>query len=254
MKTFIVPYNKGSKSAKELAQGLGIKRIKQKNSKFKGTANKTVINWGSSAPTADFGDAVVINRPHNVGLATNKLRTMQVLEDHNVSTPPYTTSKAEAELWLLGGAKVFCRTKLQGHSGEGIVIAETHNELVPAPLYTNWIRIGQEYRVHVFRGEVLDVQRKARKKDVPDDDVNWKIRNLKGGFIFARDDVNPPEDVLKQAIDAVNALGLDFGAVDIITNKFDMDNDVKGYVLEVNTACGLMGTTLEKYINKFGEL
>ena len=250
MKTFLYPYKSGSQSAKDLALGLGIKRIKNKNSKFRGTANKTVINWGSSTPTVDFGNAIIINKPKAVGLAANKLKTMGFLALSGVSTPDYSPHKEQALQWLEQGHKVFCRTKLSGHSGEGIVIAETINELVDAPLYTKWVRIGQEYRVHVFRGEVLDVQRKARKHDVPDEGVNWKVRNLAGGFIFARADVNPPEDVLKQAVDAVEALGLDFGAVDIITGK----NNNNAYVLEVNTACGLMGTTLEKYIEAFGEL
>ena len=250
MKTFLYPYKSGSQSAKDLALGLGIKRIKNKNSKFRGTANKTVINWGSSTPTVDFGKAIIINKPSAVALAANKLKTFQCLIENNVEVPPFCEDKAWAELTLVAGNKVFCRTKLSGHSGEGIVVAETVNELVDAPLYTKWVRIGQEYRVHVFRGEVLDVQRKARKHDVPDEDVNWKVRNLAGGFIFARADVNPPEDVLKQAVDAVEALGLDFGAVDIITGK----RDNIAYVLEVNTACGLMGTTLEKYIEAFGEL
>jgi len=250
MKTFLYPYKSGSQSAKDLALGLGIKRIKCKGSKFKGGANKTVINWGSSNPTVDFGNAIIINKPYNIGLASNKLLSFKHMQEFGVSVPEYTQRKEQAVEWLAEGHKVFCRTKLSGHSGEGIVVAETINELVDAPLYTKWIRIGQEYRVHVFRGEVLDVQRKARKHDVPDEDVNWKVRNLAGGFIFARADVNPPEDVLKQAVDAVEALGLDFGAVDIITGK----NNNNAYVLEVNTACGLMGTTLEKYIEAFKEL
>ena len=47
----------------------------------------------------------------------------------------------------------------------------------------------------------------------------------------------------KLAVDCVNHIGLDFGAVDIIYNNRD---DVC-YLLEVNTAPGLQGTTLEKY-------
>ena len=250
MKTFLYPYKGGSKSAKELAQGLGIKRIKCKGSKFVGTANKTVINWGSSNPQVNLGNAIIINKPVNVGLASNKLHTMRKLADCQVSIPEYYTDKFLAEAVIVNGGKVFCRTKLTGHSGEGIVVAETVNELVDAPLYTKWIRIGQEYRVHVFRGEVLDYQRKARKHDVPDEEVNWKVRNLAGGFIFARGDVVLGDDVKEQALKAIEALGLDFGAVDIITGK----RDGKAYVLEVNTACGLMGTTLEKYIKAFGEL
>ncbi|MNY63636.1 hypothetical protein D3C86_2006230 [compost metagenome] len=46
---------------------------------------------------------------------------------------------------------------------------------------------------------------------------------------------------------AVNAIGLTFGAVDVIWNEYRH----QAYVLEVNTAPGLTGTTLEKYAEAF---
>ncbi|MNJ09659.1 hypothetical protein D3C77_38070 [compost metagenome] len=107
----------------------------------------------------------------------------------------------------------------------------------------------EEYRIHVFNGEVVDVQRKARKKDVPDDQVNWKVRNLANGFIFARGEEalgNVPQDVLDQAVKAVAALGLDFGAADVVYN----DKQGKAYCLEVNTAPGLSGSTLDGYVKQ----
>jgi hypothetical protein len=94
---------------------------------------------------------------------------------------------------------------------------------------------------------VFDVQRKARTRDVPDDEVNWKIRNTAGGFIFAREGVTPSNvhpDVLYQAQRAIAVIpGLDFGAVDVIWNR----SRGGAYVLEINTAPGLEGTTLTRY-------
>src|SRR3546814_6628533 len=59
----------------------------------------------------------------------------------------------------------------------------------------------QEYRVHVLNGKVVDVQRKARVKDFPDDKVNWKIRNHDNGFIYARDEklAEVPKKVLSRS-------------------------------------------------------
>ena len=249
-KLFLYPYKGGSKSAKGLAEALGGRRIKLKGSKFN-PRNKTIINWGSSALPQDYIDkaARVINHPMAIKRASNKLQAFQALEG-NVPLPEWTTSREEAAQWLLNGASaVFCRTKLTGNSGQGIVLASNTDELVDAPLYTKWCRIDQEYRIHVFNGEVLDMQRKARKRDVPDDKVNWKIRNHDNGFIFARGDCNPPQEVIRESVKAVNTLGLDFGAVDVIFTK---TGEVK--ILEINTACGLTGTTLENYTNKFKEL
>src|SRR3546814_3947261 len=106
----------------------------------------------------------------------------------------------------------------------------------------------QEYRVHVLNGKVVDVQRKARVKDFPDDKVNWKIRNHDNGFIYARDEklAEVPKKVLSDSIKAVGVCGLDFGAVDVIYNEAKGI----GFVLEINTAPGLTGTTLEGYTKR----
>jgi len=248
VKTFIYPYKKGSKSAKALAQALGIKQIKREGSKFK-PAGKRVINWGCSRLPANIeGNAVVLNDSLCVETAANKFLTLCCLKDAKIPAPVFYTQKDNAQLHmeLDHKSKIFCRTTLTGNSGAGIVIASTVDELVPAPLYTVWERIANEYRIHVFNGKVIDRQRKARSRDVPDDQVNWKVRNLAGGFIFARGDCQPEDGIEDAAVRAVAALGLDFGAVDVVWTKAG-----RVMVLEVNTACGLMGTTLEKYVEAF---
>jgi hypothetical protein len=100
----------------------------------------------------------------------------------------------------------------------------------------------------VLNGEVVDIQRKARYRSVPNEQVNWLVRNHDNGFIYARNEgVEPPHQVLEQAVLAVKAIGLDFGAVDIIYNEY---NEV-AIVLEINTAPGLTGSTLTGYAERF---
>ena len=101
----------------------------------------------------------------------------------------------------------------------------------------------------MFRGNVFFAQRKARKLDVPDDEVNWQVRNLAGGFIYANQAIEAPQAACHNAVAAVTALELDFGAVDVVVTATG-----KCYVLEVNTACGLAGTTLDKYVEVFRNL
>lgn len=167
-----------------------------------------------------------------------------------VRTPEFTTSREEAFRWLVKGHTVVERHVLNGNSGAGIRLVEPNGEeeLTKAPLYVKYVPKKQEYRIHVCGGEAVDIQRKARRKDVADEDINWKIRNHDNGFIFARneDGVVPP-DVIVQAVNSVKLLGLDFGAVDVIFN----DKEQQAYVLEVNTAPGLSGSTLEGYVSRF---
>lgn len=165
-------------------------------------------------------------------------------------TPDYTTKIGEANVWLAHGHIVVERHVLNGHSGEGIRLVDPAqgDDLQHAPLYVKYVAKKQEYRIHVCGGVAVDIQRKARRKDVADEDINWRIRNHSNGFIFARneDGVVPP-DVITQAVRAVNSLGLAFGAVDVIFN----DKLQQAFVLEVNTAPGLSGATLDGYVSRF---
>lgn len=245
---FIYPYNPASESAKALKDGLGAKFIKHENSKFKGKADKVVINWGSSKLPDEAFKCVVLNNTKIVAAAIDKLAFFQINKD---IAPPFTTDIEEAKAWLKKGLTVVVRNKVKGHGGEGIEIVSNLEELKPAPLYTRYIPKKEEYRLHVFRGEVFFVQRKARVKEVADEKVNWQVRNMAGGFIFANQGVDVCEEARQMAVDCVKNLGLDFGAVDLIFNE----RSNRYYALEVNTAPGLCGTTLTKYVeqfNKFG--
>lgn len=249
---FIYPYKTGSASAKVLAEAIGAKLIRHKNSKFLGTEEKTVINWGASTLPDNVTGARVINSPEAVGKASDKLMCLDNLYyGGDVAIPSYTTDYDAAVHWIEGGHTVVCREKLNGHSGEGIVIATEVEQLVNAPLYTKYIPKKSEYRVHVFDGRVIDVRRKARRMDVPDDQINWKVRSYANGFVFAKGEAlgEVPRSVTYNAIQAVEALGLVFGAVDVIFN----DKQKQAYVLEVNTAPGLEGSTVDSYANAIAE-
>lgn len=250
----VFPYKNGSKSVAELKRaGVGIE-IKREESKFKGAAHKRVVNWGSSVLPETVAKCKVLNKPEAVALAGNKLSFFNAMTatGNEALTVPWTTSPDVAIKWALEDKEVVARTKLTGHSGEGIELLNRTTPLVRAPLYTQYVPKKQEYRVHVVNGKVIDIQRKARKHDVPNERVNWKIRNMDGGFIYARDfqPEDLPQEIKDYAIRSVAACGLDFGAVDIIFN----DKQKRAYVLEVNTAPGLQGTTLEAYVRAFKEM
>lgn len=244
MRLFLLPYKPASSSAKALATAMGIKRSSL-NRSTPNALQRTIINWGHSGHELSryvlSNTARVYNPPAKVAVAINKLTCLQALSEAGVRVPPFTTDIAIARQWTDEGKEVVERRLLRGSGGEGITIRNSASAISRAPLYTQYTKKKYEYRVHVINGQVADIQRKARRVDATV--CNWKIRNLESGFIFMRKGVTVPKDVVDQALLAMQAIDLDFGAVDVIYNA----HEAQAYVLEINTACGLEGTTLEMY-------
>lgn len=252
MRFRVFPYKRGSMSARSLARELNCLRV---GHTYDARRRDIIINWGNSnAYSIVFNDSD-LNKPSAISIAANKLKTFKTLSNNGfIDIPEWCTSRYEADQMLyrisnwgenLDKASIYCRTKLTGHSGSGIVIAKTTLELVDAPLYTANVNHKHEYRVHVFKGEAIDVQQKKRRRDYTGSSTG--IRNHSNGWVYCRTDVVPPTDLVTKSIEAVNLLGLDFAAVDV--GYREIDNKV--FVFEINTAPGLVGTTLTNYANAF---
>lgn len=248
---FIYPYNQHSASAK----ALGFRRIKRENSRYRPRDTDVIINWGSTSVPDSFQHAgEVFNEPALVAQARNKALCFEALSAESaVSIVPFTTDRQEAKRWLEAGERVFARTTLTGHSGAGIIdLYERDVEPPEAPLYTKYIKKRYEFRVHVcdwftFRPDgILATQKVARPGLEP---ANWRIRNHSNGFIFQEPNVPGAvmDAVTTEAYAAIEELKLHFGAVDVIWN----DHQKRAYVLEVNTAPGLTGRTVDFYRNAF---
>jgi glutathione synthase/RimK-type ligase-like ATP-grasp enzyme len=234
-------YKNGSASGRELAEKLNVE--------FRNVGSVTpyrCINWGSGTnrlvqrlPTK------WLNNRSAVETASNKKQALMYMQAEGVTVPEFTTSKDEAKRWAREGT-VFCRTLLRANQGRGIVVAKTSRQVVDAQLYTKGVENDREYRVHVFSGEVIGASRKIEHPDYEEHDTD--VRNHDRGWMFSLCDTGRVHDSIKsEALLAVQSLGLDFGAVDLIWNR---ETGV-ATVLEVNTAPGIEGTILEAYIQKF---
>ena len=238
----------GSKGAKVLAQKLSIKRVFP-DRKYRHKPSHMVVNWGSSLiPTWKNDNNLILNSPVNILKAVNKISTFTILKENGVPTPMWTTDFDEAKDMLAEGKTVVCRETVTGTCGVGITIVSPEDfdrdGLPMVKLYTEFIPKAREYRVHVFCGEVIFLQQKKRRR-VEGDSPDGKIKNSSNWWVFCHGDVTEPtcgvEKLYAESIKAISSLGLDFGAVDIMVKRDNV------YILEVNTACGLEGTTIEKY-------
>ncbi|MGL4249279.1 MAG: ATP-grasp domain-containing protein, partial [Aeromonas sp.] len=227
--------------------------IRPQGSRFRLRPTDWVLNWGSSAALpnnlATVTEQRLINSPAAVSLSTNKIRCLETLQAAGVPTVEFTTDRQTAQGWFVDGQIVYARTVLQGHSGEGIVVCArdtvgAENSLIQAPLYTKGITgPRREFRVHVFGGVITNVQLKRRRNGYQEmANYSETIRNFHTGWVYAASSVFPNPASLQAALNAVSALGLTFGAVDVITNQEN------AWVLEVNTAPGMEGSNATAFV------
>lgn len=265
------PYKLGSESVRLLteelrARGRKVLRVR-KDWKHEPRLTDFIVNWGCSADNNMWPEWEVLpmlgtlplliskglNNYNTVGTARNKLSTFNALKEAGVSVPEYTIDKTDGFLALFDKGHVIGRQSLTGSQGRDILIfdADKRQELDPenldeainaCVLFTGYIKKKAEYRIHVFNEQVIFCQQK-KKKAGWEGERDTRIRNLANGYVFCHENIVVPETVKEQGRLAVKALGLDFGAADVIWN----DKQQKAYVLEVNTAPGLEGSTVKVY-------
>jgi glutathione synthase/RimK-type ligase-like ATP-grasp enzyme len=239
----VYPYKMGSKSARKLARALGALRVRE-NSPL--NHRHLVINWGNSA--VPNWNSRMLNNPRAVANAINKIDCFNELNNAEVDCLRFTTDRDEAQDWLDRGRRVIVRRLITAHSGEGIEMLNPGDRAPSARLYTKYRPKRHEYRVFVLNGRIIDYSIKRRRADwelLPN--FNKYIRNYVNGWVFCRDNLTLPARARELAINAIRALNLDFGAVEIGETR-------RGncFVIEINTAPSLEGeTTSYRIINAF---
>lgn len=222
------------------------------------------INFGGGAlPVSKLPEgAVVLNPPAAIANSANKLRTFELLQKANVQSVRWTASRLEAEKWFGKGHKVLSRLSLSSSGGRGIHVAREPSELREAPLYTRYFPKTHEFRVHVVGGVAVDLVEKKIRNDLKEDKDNRVIRNHRNGWVFAHGGIslgnNADLDAIRRlGVDAIRAVGLDFGAADILAILGDGNpRRLKiAVVCEVNAAPGIENTQTEQaYVRALNKL
>lgn len=246
MKVRFEPYKLQSKGCRAIATHLGVLRTTPRQVRRHGDFD-LIINWGNTERR--FANARYINTPEAVANACNKEASYRHFAEGGVPHPLFTTDPHVASQWYEDGLGVVARTLLRANQGRGIVLCSRENgKAIPhAPLYTQYNKKAEEYRVHVVDGQVIDFSQKRKRREVDNDDVDYQIRNAHNGWVYCRDEVDCPQSVLDAGVAAVTSLRLDFGAADI---GYNVRQELP-CVYEVNTAPGVEGTTLDRYKEAF---
>lgn len=189
-------------------------------------------------------DRVIPNRQHiRYGDQRDKLTQYKYFRKNGLNFPWFSESKHEARerMWRNEGTSILCRLTLRGQEGHGIVIADTPDQLVDAPVYVEYQEKTLEYRVNLFRGHVVNVREKRRKNGV--EGLEPRVRNVENGYVFCIPRGRTPLEVIEDAIHASKVTDSDIVGVDVAYNA----RTGQHFLLEVNSAPAMEGVTVDDY-------
>lgn len=182
------------------------------------------------------------------GQGVDKITQYNWFKANEIATLEFTTDALEANKWItLDGCTVFGRKYLNASCGKGIFVMDTSTplptEFEALPVYTKYKKKKREFRVHVFKDQVVAVVEKKRKKEW-DGTQDTKIRNLANGYVFVQDVMDEPVGLRELALRAACVSPSDFRGVDIGYNE----KKDELFVIEVNSAPGIQGNNIGKYL------
>jgi glutathione synthase/RimK-type ligase-like ATP-grasp enzyme len=184
------------------------------------------------------------NRTHLLyGDQKGKIEQYQYFQSQGIQALEFTTDIDAAKKWAASGNVVVCRKLTHSSEGKGIIVAETPQEVCSAPVFTKYKKKKKEFRVHIFKDQVVHVLEKRRKSDY-EGTADAKIRNTANGYVFCSENVVEPEGLRGLALQASKVTKSDFRGVDIGYNE--KLNQL--FVIEVNSAPGIEGTNVDRYI------
>lgn len=190
-----------------------------------------IINWGNHIFSQD--EMFVMNCPSAIANATNKGRARMILQEAGVKVP-FTTQTNNLQVYRDMKFPVIVRPNFH-HGGQhfhklntlmglrGFFLEKYVSDYYVSELFEKTA----EYRVHVGHGKVLFIQQKPL--------VEGEIRanqavNHQHWTVLKWSEFHP--GICQESILAVENLGLDYGAVDIMHNA---ESDTMA-VCEVNTS------------------
>ena len=228
----------------------------------------SVIRFGSTTELPDTvakgGRRVEINTVEAVKTSANKLLMKEAFAAANVRTAAWIrTANVEQIRAFFNEHGAVVAKSFFGSRGEGNTLLRTMDELntfILANTVNNFVfekfyNYAREYRLHVTAEGCFYTCRKMLKNDTPDDQ-RWYRNDSNCVWIL---DTNPSfnrptcwDAIVEQSVAALNAVGLDIGAVDV---KVQLDSTKRGsrrqtqdfVILEINSAPAFGELTEELY-------
>jgi glutathione synthase/RimK-type ligase-like ATP-grasp enzyme len=203
-----------------------------------------LLRWGSRSSARFQPSEGVINSRSSLSRNADKLQSLRDLDAAGIPVPDFVTDRDEISETF--GYPALGRSESHARGEDINLIMQWRDAYLTDgnDYFVEYIPTELEYRMHVIDGEVVQTHEKRLRSEA---DNHPYIRNAETGWVFVEPREAPPDESI--AVDAVGALGMDFGAVDIIRSE-----DGDPYVLEVNSAPSLDEANLARYGDAFAEM
>lgn len=286
-------------TGKKLQDALGIQ-----GGRTKPTGMDMVIGWGTKIKeeTSLPKKVNVVNHPNQIRTNRNKFEAMCLMTaalnvDGKMHVAKHVTADQVKAALRDGTVSLPLIGRRKYHQGgKGFwncpTMAQVDNALAVdkgAQYFQEMIPIKDEYRLHVFNGEVIHAVKKVKRTDaefeaafIEDELERQRVLAEKNNDPFDEEQARRflrrqaksataggpnmvlrsnrlgwkfsivkkySKDMAEVAVKAVEALNLKFGAVDCC-----IDTNNNPFVFEVNSGPGLEGTSFDKYIEAFEKL
>lgn len=245
MKFVILYSNKSSKTGKDLLRKfatISTKALRKRtNKRFRADL---VLRWGSTESFPRLTSTVELNSLESVKNASNKLIMMEKLVEAGISTPL---------IYFLTNSQYLDLDAFRNEEGKFYVRGGNQeirydDAIRPGDLYISKAveNKRREYRVHVFNGKVMEIYEKVPNEENESTRIckahncAFQLRNKENCRLSLADQ--------QACVDAVNALGLTFGGVDVLRDK-----DKNIFISEVNSSPALNSINIERYFEKIME-
>ena len=204
---------------------------------------RNLIRYGSEKDFRSIGRE--LNTFHAIDMASDKFRAREAIDNQGIRVPHYSHDPNDLQFPIIGRPKRHYKC-LNFHYYENREALERDYDLDrkirDGFYFQERIPQKKEYRIHMFQGDPMRIQVKYRRTSFPDPIK----RGMKFGWGFKiREYRSTSEILLDMCKNAMEAVSLDFGAIDAILGE-----DNKFYILEINTAPGLNDSGASLYANK----
>jgi hypothetical protein len=221
-------------------EAAGLKVVR--NPRERPTEEYVVIRWGTTRfAELDATAKAVLNSAEAIGANLRKDKAHRTMLEARVVTPLFWTTFQEARAKSRELGCDFLRRRTHHIQGRDIIRLKSTDKLERrrrSGYYVQFLEKTAEFRLHIFGEDCIGLAEKKPKENP--NPVIWNFENGWELVYYPREDrersVPHYNEMVAESVKALKALGLDFGAVDLI-----MVGD-KPYILEANTAPKLYQT------------